>query len=683
MSKYDPKTDPQFQKPYIDVEEIRQDTVRYLYVHGGFEDTNTRFSFFFPTSKEAYKGRFFHFLAPMQGHEDASIGRTGIEDKIKFSVDNGAYFIETNMGVEAVFGALLDPTIIYRASAACAEYSREVAKRLFGEHRPFGYVYGGSGGGFKSTSCFENTNTWDGACPYIIGGPMSIPNMFTVRALAKRVLRHKLPQIADAADAGGRDMYTGLTKTEHEILDEVTKMGMPPKNWFQYKTMDDGALPVLTPGVVHIDPSYYEEFWKLPGYEGSKSDGSAIQDRLLHKAVIEEIFIPDEITVNVPFEKEARRILKPSDKKTGADEAWKRFLSVEGLTDKPALRLSSVPRGDLYLNGTQIKFTSGEIAGYAVPLEKITDNWVVINEGFGLFDLLDKLSNLKAGDEVILDNSDYIAMQYYHRHQVPNDYYEGFRQFLDSDGNPKYPQRPLAVGPMMAYSSAGSLQSGIFSGKMINVCALMDESAYPWHGDWYAQKVAEHLGNKKDEQYRLWFMDNALHDDGGKTACDLHLVRYLGALHQALLDVSDWVERDIAPAESTVYTVKEGQVIVPENASERKGIQPTIRFMVNGEEKAIVKPNELVEIYVEIEFPHVPDKLTEIKLAIDPIQAAFSRDLTVSETKGNKHIVRDSISFDHVGVFFPVVRVMSQRYGDKSDIFTPIENMKRARVVVQ
>ncbi|MCL2058094.1 MAG: hypothetical protein FWH01_03405 [Oscillospiraceae bacterium] len=693
MDKYDPKTDPQFQKPYIDIEEIREDTARYRYVHGGFEGTEARFSFFYPVSKEGYKGRFFHFMAPMQGHEDASIGRTGIVDKIKFAIDNGAYFVETNMGVGPIFGMAPDPTIIYRSSAACAEYSRSVAVRLFGEHRPYGYIYGGSGGGFKSTSCFENTQTWDGACPYIIGTPMAIPCMFTVRALAKRVLRHKLEQIADAVDAGGGDMYAGLAKDEHAVLEEVTKMGFPPKVWFLHKTLDDGALPVLTPNIAIMDPTYYEDFWKLPGYEGADADGTAQKDRVLHSAVIEEIYIPDELSVKVPFEKDARRIPKPVDKRTGADESWKRMSSLEpDVTDKIALKLSSVPCGDdLYLYGTQVKITSGEIAGYAVPLERLTgsDNWIIINEGFGLFDILEKLSKLKPGDEVLLDNSDYIAIQYYHRHQVPDEYYEGFAQFIDSSGKPKYPQRPKLIGPIVTAGGAGSLQSGEFTGKMMNVCTLMDESALPWNPDWYARKVAAYFGDKKDEHHRLWYIDNALHSDGEKTQDDTHLIHYIGALHQALLDVSDWVERGIAPMDSTCYSIKDGQVIVGDSAAERRGIQPTIKFIVNGAERTVVKPGETVELYAEIELPKGAGAsiLTEAKLAVDPIENEYLKDysdnLDGQDSDSGNVIIRDEISFDATGVYFPVIRIKSQRNGVKDDIFTQIENLKRARVIVE
>ena len=67
---YHAKEDPDYQNPYIDVDEQRLRTVPdgsskpYRYVHGGFKETNVKFSFCFPL-KEQYKGRFFQYLCPL------------------------------------------------------------------------------------------------------------------------------------------------------------------------------------------------------------------------------------------------------------------------------------------------------------------------------------------------------------------------------------------------------------------------------------------------------------------------------------------------------------------------------------------------------------------------------------------------------------------------------------------
>jgi hypothetical protein len=202
--------DTMFKSPYVDIDEWRDTPVHHHYIHGGFKGTDTRFSFYFPP-KEQYHGRFFQYITPVPDSETLSQRVTGESDKIGFSITSGAYFVETNGGGSA--GAAIDPTIgAYRANAASAQYSRVVAAQMYGEHRPYGYAFGGSGGAYRTVGGIENTEgVWDGAVPYVLGSPMAIPNVFTVRIHAMRVLKDKFPLIVDALEPGGKvDMYAGL-----------------------------------------------------------------------------------------------------------------------------------------------------------------------------------------------------------------------------------------------------------------------------------------------------------------------------------------------------------------------------------------------------------------------------------------------------------------------------------------
>ena len=170
--------DPLFSQPYVDIDEWRDAPVRHRYVHGGFKGTETRFSFYFPP-KEQYQGRFFQHLTPVPDSENlGQAGLPGEESKVGFALSSGGYFVETNGGgaAGAGFGSK-DPTIgAYRANAAAARYSRIVALQMYGGKRPFGYVYGGSGGAYRTTGSFENTRgVWDGAVPYVLGSSMAIP----------------------------------------------------------------------------------------------------------------------------------------------------------------------------------------------------------------------------------------------------------------------------------------------------------------------------------------------------------------------------------------------------------------------------------------------------------------------------------------------------------------------------
>lgn len=677
---YTATTDPMFQKPYIDIDEWREGAVHFHYVHGGFEGTDTRFSFYFPR-KEDYAGRFFHFMAPAQGSEDAAMRAYGEDSKIAFALTHGAYFVETNMGVAPFAGPLPDATIIYRASAACAEYSRRVAADLFGPHRPYGYLYGGSGGAFKTISCMENTDAWDGSVPYVSGTPMSIPNSFTVRAHAKRILRHKLAGIADALEPGGGDVYAGLNQEEREALDEVTAMGFPPYDWFMHEYLDDGALPILAPLVTAMDPTYFEDFWTLPGYLGADPAGSAVRDRIRLNTTVTQVYVP------------GRSRMVDDAGNTGVDQAWQRGRGDKGADERAWVELASAPTGDVYIYGAMLQVRSGPAAGFKAPLEAIEGSRVIFSPGFGLQDMLDQLALLQPGDEVSVDNSDYIAIQTYHRHQLPDESYAGWAQFRNADGSPKYPQRGVLTGPMVAHGGAGSTQSGAFTGKMILVAALMDESAFPWQADWYRGRVRQLLGADEAQRFRIWYVDHAIHGDLAAMPGERHLVPYLGALHQALLDVSDWVERGIQPAASTSYTVENAQMLPPASAKERGGIQPVVRLNANGGECATVKAGESVFFSAEVDLPTGTGRLTAAEWSFDGLEreaSLFPQDIFPvkglfidTNEDGTAATVQASYTFTRPGVFFPVLRVSSQRQGDAGKVFTQVKNLCRVRVVVE
>ncbi|MHA6483295.1 hypothetical protein ACX1C1_15535 [Paenibacillus sp. strain BS8-2] len=669
-SLYNGLEDPQFQLPYVDIDEWRDAPVRHRYIHGGFEGNDTRFSFYFPP-KEAYEGRFFQPVYPVQGSENTAQSREeGVDNIIGFALSIGAYLVETNMG-----GMSPDFTLVYRASAAVAQYSRVKAEELFGPHRPFGYISGGSGGGFKTISFMENTTgVWDGAVPFVIGTPMAIPNVFTSRVHAMRILKDKFPAIIDALEPGGSgNMYEGLNTEERQALEEITKMGFPPKAWFAYNEIGDGALTVLFPSVLQMDPTYFEDFWTVPGYLGSDPDSTASRARLQHKTIITEVIRPRESD-----ESDSEKAVN-----MGVDDAWKMLTEEQSL---PSFKLTKVPEGDYYLDGAFIRVTSGEAAGLKVPLGRMDGTIATIGSAFGFFTSVPSLNQIKPGDEIVLDNSDYLAIQTYHRHQVPTSEYRVWDQFRDDRGKPLYPQRPFLVGPAVAFGGAGSVQSGCFEGKMIVVQTLMDESAFPWQADWYRTKVKEALGEKLDERFRLWFVDRALHADTSSNGArdDLHIVSYVPALNQALRDLISWVERGVTPPANTNYEVVDGQVIVPALAAERGGIQPVIQLRANGGERAKVSAGESVFFQAEIEAPPNTGKVVSAEWDFEgdatfPIEAT----LVYLNEEGSLARVEATYSFSKAGTYFPVLRAASNRKGDRSDLYTQVLNLSRVRVVVR
>ena len=215
--------------------------------------------------KEQFHGRFFQYVTPVPDSEYLSQTVQAGDNNIGFAAASGAYFVETNGGgTSATAGPAFnaDPTIgAYRANAAAARYSRVVARQMYGVPRIYGYIYGGSGGGYRTMGSMENTlGVWDGAVPFVLGSPMASPNNFSIRMHAMRLLKDKFPQIVDAMDAGGSgDPYRGLNAEQAAALREATRMGFPPTSWFGYKTMGMGAFSILYGMAVQMDSKYYQD----------------------------------------------------------------------------------------------------------------------------------------------------------------------------------------------------------------------------------------------------------------------------------------------------------------------------------------------------------------------------------------------------------------------------------------
>lgn len=670
--------DPHFANPYVDVDEWRDQPVRHRYVHGGFTGTDTRFSFYFPP-KEQYQGRFFQYITPVPDSEHSSQGASGEEDRIGFAVASGAYFVETNGGGREASGMpseVSDRTIgAFRANAAAAQYSRVVAQKFYDtDKRPYGYAFGGSGGGFRTIGGAENTSgVWDGVVPFVIGSPMAIPNVFSVRMHAMRILADKFPQIVDALEPGGSgDMYAGLNDEERAALREVTRMGFPPKSWFGYETMGVHAFSVLYPGIVMADPGYFTDFWSKPGYLGFDAPESLRKARVQHVGKIAAIITAADAEA---LKLDVARMPGQSKGRGTADKAWQ--AAMEAAAKVPvAFRLASAPPAVDFLGGDLI-VRSGAAAGKTVALRQLAGDIVVL----GVADPA-VLAQLKVGDEVQVDNSNFLAAQTYHRHQVPGPDYYVWDQFRGPDGKPLYPQRPMLLGPIFAANASGTVQSGKFAGKMIVVESLWDREAYPWQADWYRTRVKEHLGDRIDDNFRLWFVDHALHGDFSKQDSS-HTISYLGVLQQALRDLAAWVEKGVTPPLTTSYAVEDGQVIVPPMAAQRHGIQPVVELSVSGGKRVEVKAGEPVELTAVVEVPPGTGKVVATQWDLEggtdfAVSEAFD-----AERAAAKVVLKRTHSFTKPGTYFPTVRVASQRDGDLTTPFARAQNLDRVRVVVK
>ncbi|HEV2243394.1 MAG TPA: hypothetical protein VGR98_20280 [Streptosporangiaceae bacterium] len=663
-------SDPMFTAPFVGVDEWRDEPVRHRYVHGGFDDTDCRFSMYFPEATR-YQGRFFHPVSPVPGSEHGAT-EGAFTGYIEFAVASGGYLVESNLGRfrRALRGE--DSTVAgYRASAAVATYSRVLAAEMYGEHRPYGYVFGGSGGAYRAMACIENgDDVWDGAVPYIHGTLQSLPSMFSVQAHAFRVLGPKLPQIVDAAEpGGGGDMYAGLTTEERDALAEATRMGFPPGAWFdaerirlQYTTVWAGLFDHFTTW----DPTYFGDFWTVPGYLGANPTESLLAARVEHTSRIAKLILPPE----------ARHLGLPVP------------MALRGLhvDDVPvAYVLEQVPDADL--TGAMLRFTSGRAADHHVWISGRRGDHVTTGIGQEEFE---HLRSVDVGDDVLVDNTPYLAFQTYHRHQVPpGDEYPEFDQFRVA-GRPIYPQRPQLLGPRFVRNNGAGRMDGRFAGKMIVVQSLFDEIAYPQQVEWYRKRVEAALGGRIDDQYRVWFTDHAMHQDPAvMPRIDLHpdrsthIVNYRGVLEQALRDLAAWVERGIAPPPSTNYEWVDGQILLPATAAERRGIQPVVTLTADGGERADVAVGEPVAFSALVEVPPGAGTIVAAEWDFDghgdyPVVEPFTNeDLSYTSMRLDREY-----TFSAPGTYFPALRATSQRLGQGDNPHGQIMNLGRVRVVV-
>ena len=663
--------DPMFTKPFVDVDEWRDEPVLHRYVHGGFEGTDCRFSMYFP-EETRYQRRFFHGLLPIPGSEHAATTGSFV-GYIEFAIASGGYLVESNLGRfrRALRGE--DSTVAgYRASTAVAIYSRALAAAMYGDHRPYGYVFGGSGGAIRTMVCIENGHdVWDGAVPYIHGTPMSMPSMFSVQAHAFRVLHDKITQIADAVEPGGSgDMFAGLNDEERDALTEVTRMGFPPQAWFdagrirlQYTTVWGGLFDHM----LTWDPTYFDDFWTVPGYLGANPRASLHDAKVQHKTRILDLVRPrDATSLGLPIPMAMR--------------------GQENIDDVPlAYELEDMPDADL--TGARLEFTSGQASGHNVWISGRRGDYLTTGIGQEQFE---HLRQVTVGDDVLVDNTLYLAFQTYHRHQVPPDEYPEWDQFRVA-GKPIFPQRPELLGPRFQRNNGTGLKSGRFAGKVIVVQSLFDEIAYPQQAAWYHRRVKSWLGPRTDDQYRIWFTDHAMHQDPAvMTNVDItphrytHIINYRGMLEQALRDLASWVERGIAPPPSTAYELVDGQVHVPATAMARRGIQPVVTLTANGGERAEVAMGETVHFSAHAEVP--PMAGTIIAAAWDfegtgdfPIVVPIDNEASSYAAK----TIAASYAFSAPGTYFPALRVTSHRFGEIDNPHGRIHNLGRVRVVVQ
>ena len=157
-----------------------------------------------------------------------------------------------------------------------------------------------------------------------------------------------------------------------------------------------------------------------------------------------------------------------------------------------------------------------------------------------------------------------------------------------------------------------------------------------------------------------------------------------GILHQALLDLTQWAERGVAPLPSTRYRRDSlNQVVLPAKGSEPFGHQPVVHLTANGRERAEVAVNVPVNLVSQIEMPPRAGKIVEYDWYLGGSDYTFEPATKLATPQVRVNATR-TVSFPKPGEYVITLRTVAERDGaGGAGSTTPLINIHRVRVVVR
>jgi hypothetical protein len=283
------------------------------------------------------------------------------------------------------------------------------------------------------------------------------------------------------------------------------------------------------------------------------------------------------------------------------------------------------------------------------------------------------LNALKVGSKVRINNRFILAMYYYPRYSnIPGA--RSYDQYRKADGSAKYPQRKdISVLSHSNYRTMGGrIETGAVTTKTMIIEGRSDNLSWPIFNASYAERIRRTLGTAKaDATMRFYMHDNGRHASGGGEP---------GVFQQSIQDLMAWAEKGIAPPPSTSYTIRNGQVIPPDNAADRHGLQPVMSFTANGGARATVGVNQPVNLGGKLEMPPKTGQIVQYSWTID----GKADPMTVVDKPRPLVEVSRTITFDKPGTYVVRLTVNGQRDGLlKPANQTLMQNFKEVRVVVQ
>ena len=362
---------------------------------------------------------------------------------------------------------------------------------------------GCSGGGSRSSQHLDNLpDLIDGSVSQAWGHLGAL--QWSAYDMAGTILGDKIPDVVDALSVGGSgDPYKGLNKEQAAALKDLLVMGYPRDGIAQF-SRGWVTTPASEYYIRDHDPGYFQDFWTKPGYLGHDNP-KAIEPYLIDATVtVTKIFTAGEVRDIVGF-------VGASDASYGANRGdpknFKQSATIDYNGDPNKLFQSTVT----ILSGKD-KGRKGQI----ISVRK--DNLItpfLSSDGF-IFE------NVEAGDKIAISNRDYLAFLFYYRYaaqittkqlglQTPDHpiLIPELKATVDASSKPKYVQRDIAIN---------TFQPANFKGKMIALSGTSDEPIWPTSMTAYDKRVRQHLGQKYDDQYRLWWIHNGPHCAGQRPA---------------------------------------------------------------------------------------------------------------------------------------------------------------------
>lgn len=667
-----------FGPAFIDIDEWRESPVPHRYVHGGFKGTDTRFSLYFPP-KEKYHGRFIHALEGGLGGNENSSALSSPEGVVPAAslgpaFEMGAYFVESNQGHFGAdtSGVKGDATILcWRASAETAKFGKHFATSVYGVAPHHGYIYGGSGGGVRSLKCLEEVHgVWDGGVPFVMPHN-SQGTFFSIQSNAIRVLgQERISALADATEVGGSgDLFAGLNNEQSQALATLYKSGFP-----RGVTLRNAFEAVLVwSWLAHEfdqnDPTYFADFWTKPGYLGHDNPAALEKDRVLVKTRVKRVLTSRELAT---YQSEIKVV-----DQFGIGEQSRIFAGPRRSPPDRAVALILESGNTEKMGCARIDFQTGAGKGRDLYVLGVLGDALVASGIGGEW-----LNGVKPGDEVVMDNSRYLAYCLHHRHQVEAEFAE-WGHSVD-DGQPIYLQRPLLKKIMSA-----PYNFNLPGKKIIVVCGLSDRGTWPSGVVSYREHLAKTMNVDAESLSRVWFNEHQQHIDGslhvpeGLPVPTTQFIDYGGTVHEALRQVIEWIEHGKKPLASTQFEYsRDSKVIVAPNAVARHGIQPVVYVTGNGKRDRVeIKAGQPIEFEVVAEAPPGSGTITKVEW---DFEGTGTWPVHFKEVDGRSIRVKlkTSYTFSKPGTYFPSCRVLAHHAGDVKAKFFNRPNLGRIRIVV-